>query len=105
MGDVGTSRQFAQTTLREYLVMHPGDHKGLTVQLWTDGDEVVRSRFRELLLHMLPDYKEQLSSILIRITEMGEKNTLDDFWRILEVRSPETAQAWRNHIEQGTEIP
>ena len=54
---------------------------------------------------MLPDYKEELSSILIRITEMGEKNTLDDFWRILEVRSEETAQAWRNHIEQGTEIP
>ena len=105
MGDVGTSRQFAQTTLREYLVMHPGDHKGLTVQLWTDGDEVVRSRLRELLLHMLPDYKEELSSILIRITEMGEKNTLEDFWRILEVRSEETAQAWRNHIEQGTEIP
>ena len=56
LGDSGVSRQFAQTTLRDYMVMHPDDRKGLTVQLWIEGDEVVRSRLRELLLHMQEVY-------------------------------------------------
>ena len=78
---------------------------GLTVQLWIEGDEIVRSRLRELLLHMLDDYSKALSSILSRITSMDGENSLDDFWRILEVRSSELAVVWRNHIEQGTNLP
>ncbi|MCH2641178.1 MAG: hypothetical protein MKZ55_01725 [Candidatus Thalassarchaeum sp.] len=105
LGDSGVSRQFAQTTLRDYMVMHPDDRKGLTVQLWIEGDEVVRSRLRELLLHMLEDYSASLSNILTRISQMDGDNSLEDFWRILEVRSAETAEAWRNHIEQGTDLP
>ncbi len=105
IGDTGISRQFAQTTLRDYLVIDPDDHKGLTVQLWIEGDEIVRSRLRELLLHMLDDYSKALSSILSRITSMDGENSLDDFWRILEVRSSELAVVWRNHIEQGTNLP
>jgi hypothetical protein len=105
LGDAGTSRQFAQTTLRDYLVMHPEDHKGLTVQLWIEGDEVVRSRLRELLLHMLDDHSESLSGILTRITAMDGDNSLEDFWRILEVRSAATAEVWRKHIEHGTNLP
>ena len=104
LGDAGTSRQFAQTTLRDYLVMHPADTKGLTVQLWIEGDEIVRSRLRELLLHMLDDHSEALSGILTRITTMDGDNSLEDFWRILEVRSSETAAAWRNHIEHGKNL-
>ena len=105
LGDSGVSRQFAQTTLRDYMVMHPEDRKGLTVQLWIEGDEVVRSRLRELLLHMLEDYSASLSNILTRISQMDGDNSLEDFWRILEVRSVETAEIWRNHIEQGTDLP
>ena len=105
LGNSGVSRQFAQTTLRDYLVLHPNDSKGLTVQLWIEGDEVVRSRLRELLLHMLDEHSESLSSILSRITSMDGDNSLEDFWRVLEVRSSELASAWRNHIEQGTNLP
>tara|TARA_B100000700_G_scaffold283119_1_gene335177 strand:- start:84 stop:1463 length:1380 start_codon:yes stop_codon:yes gene_type:complete len=105
LGNSGVSRQFAQTTLRDYLVLHPNDSKGLTVQLWIEGDEVVRSRLRELLLHMLEEHSESLSSILSRITSMDGDNSLEDFWRVLEVRSSELASAWRNHIEQGANLP
>jgi hypothetical protein len=103
--DVGISRQFTQTTLREYLNMHPEDKKGLAVQLWIDGDEIVRSRLRELLLHMVDEHAAELSGILTRITSMDGHNSLEDLWRVLEVRSTDTASAWRNHIEHGAELP
>ena len=87
------------------MVLHPEDRKGLTVQLWINGDEVVRSRLRELLLHMLDEHADALSSILARIVEMDGADSLADLWRVLEVRSAESATAWRNHIEHGAERP
>ena len=103
--DSGTHRRFAQTALRDYLVHHPEDRKGLTVQLWINGDEIVRSRLRELLLHMVDEHGEALSSILTRIVEMDGADSLADLWRVLKVRSAESATAWRNHIEHGAERP
>ena len=103
--DSSIHRRFTQTALRDYLVQHPEDRKGLTVQLWIDGDEVVRTRLRELLLHMVDDHSEALSSILNRIVSMGGDNSLEDLWRVLDVRSPEKATTWRNHIEHGAELP
>ena len=103
--DSSIHRRFTQTALRDYLVQHPEDRKGLTVQLWINGDEVVRTRLRELLLHMVDDHSEALSSILNRIVSMDGENSLDDLWRVLDVRSPEKATTWRNHIEHGAELP
>tara|TARA_B100001250_G_scaffold397103_1_gene403854 strand:+ start:66 stop:1460 length:1395 start_codon:yes stop_codon:yes gene_type:complete len=103
--DSSIHRRFTQTALRDYLVQHPEDRKGLTVQLWIDGDEVVRTRLRELLLHMVDDHSEALSSILNRIVSMDGDNSLEDLWRVLDVRSPEKATTWRNHIEHGAELP
>ena len=103
--DSGIHRRFSQTALRDYLVLHPHDRKGLTVQLWINGDEVVRTRLRELLLHMIDEHAEALSSILTRIVEMDGADSLADLWRVLEVRSVDSATAWRNHIEHGGERP
>ena len=103
--DSSIHRRFTQTALRDYLVQHPEDRKGLTVQLWINGDEVVRTRLRELLLHMVDDHSEALSSILNRIVSMDGDNSLEDLWRVLDVRSPEKATTWRNHIEHGAELP
>ena len=103
--DTGIHRRFAQTALRDYLVLHPDDSKGLTVQLWINGDEVVRTRLRELLLHMVDNHAESLSNILTRIVEKDGIDSLVDLWRVLEVRSPESATAWRTHIEEGGERP
>ena len=103
--DLSIHRRFAQTALRDYLVLHPEDRKGLTVQLWINADEIVRTRLRELLLHMVEGHKEELSSILTRIVSMSDTHSLEDLWRVLEVRSAESAAAWRHHIEQGGERP
>ena len=103
--DSSIHRRFAQTALRDYLALHPDDKKGLSVQLWIGGDEVVRTRLRELLLHMVEGHEEALSSILNRIVSMDGENSLDDLWRVLEVRSADAAAAWKNHIEHGGERP
>ncbi len=103
--DTSIHRRFAQTVLRDYLVLHPADRKGLSVQLWINEDEIVRTRLRELLLHMVEEHKEELSSILTRIVSMSNSDSLQDLWRVLEVRSAESAAAWRNHIEHGGERP
>ena len=73
--------------------------------MWINGDEIVRSRLRELLLHMVDEHAEALSGILTRIVEMDGADSLSDLWRVLEVRSVDAAAAWRNHIEQGGERP
>ena len=103
--DTGIHRRFAQTALRDYLVLHPDDSKGLTDQLWINGDEVVRTSLRELLLHMVDNHAESLSTILPRIVEKDGIDSLADLWRVREVRSPEAATAWRTHIEEGGERP
>ena len=103
--DPSIHRRFTQTALRDYLAQHPEDRKGLTVQLWIGGDEVVRTRLRELLLHMVEGHAEELSGILNRIVTMDGDNSLEDLWRVLEVRSPDAAAAWRNHIEHGAKLP
>ena len=103
--DTGVQRRFTQTALRDYLSHHPDDQEGLTVKLWLDGDEVVRTRLRELLLHMIEDHSKSLSNILRRIVSASDTESLEDLWRVLEVRSEETATVWRNHIESGSDLP
>ena len=54
---------------------------------------------------MLDEHADALSGILARIVEMDGSDSLADLWRVLEVRSAESATAWRNHIEHGAERP
>ena len=59
----------------------------------------------EVIEHMLDEHADALSGILARIVEMDGADSLADLWRVLEVRSAESATAWRNHIEHGAERP
>ena len=54
---------------------------------------------------MVEGHAEELSSILKRIVSMDGDNSLEDLWRVLEVRSTAAAIAWKNHIEQGGDLP
>ncbi|MDP6899800.1 MAG: hypothetical protein QGF94_03080 [Candidatus Thalassarchaeaceae archaeon] len=103
--DRDVRRRFSQTALRDYMSHDPTDTQDIVSSLWVDGDEIIRSRVRELLLHMVEEHPESLSNILQRITERGDENILLDFWRVLDVRSSEVAIAWRAHIEQGASRP
>jgi hypothetical protein len=103
--DRDVRRRFSQTALRDYMSHDPTDPQDLASSLWIDGDEIIRSRVRELLLHMVEEHPDSLSNILQRIADRGDENILLDFWRVLDVRSSEVAIAWRAHIEQGASRP
>ena len=103
--DRDVRRRFSQTALRDYMSHDPTDPQDIVISLWIDGDEIIRSRVRELLLHMVEEHPDSLSNILQRIAERGDENILLDFWRVLDVRSSEAAIAWRAHIEQGASRP
>ncbi len=91
-------RQFAQAVLRDYIEHNPSDEAGITISLWLDNDEIIRSRLRELLLHMTDSYPDELLSILNRIIAIGGQESLSDFWRVLSVRSEELAVFWRSQL-------
>jgi hypothetical protein len=95
----GVRRQFSQAVLRDYIEQNPSDEAGVTISLWLDGDEVIRSRLRELLLHMIDTHPDALATILERIVAKGGQDSLTDFWRVLEVRSEEAASNWRSRIQ------
>ena len=95
----GVRRQFSQAVLRDYIEQNPSDEAGVTISLWLEGDEIIRSRLRELLLHMIDTHPDALTSILSRIIAKGGEDSLTDFWRVLEVRSEEVASNWRSRIQ------
>ena len=104
-------RRFAQTALRDYMVLHPDDCHGLLVSLWLDGDEVTRSRLRELLLGMCEVAPDAFANHLARIRGESSEHGLDpdtvlaDLWRLMSVRDAPAGEAWRLHIEAGGPRP
>ena len=103
--DIDIRRQFTQMVLRDYIQQNPQDDLGLTTSLWLDGDEIIRTRVRELLLHMVDERPTDLSIILKRIYSSGDRDVLVDFWRVLSVRSESSAINWRLHIEENSPRP
>lgn len=89
--------------LRDYIEMFPEDERNILPILWSDGDEVVRTRMRELLIRM-----EEVSSdhFAGRITDLKNKDcSLEELWDNLKLRRPERAEIWIKWLSEGGEIP
>jgi hypothetical protein len=89
--------------LREYIEYDSTDARGLLHQLWCDGDEVVRTRLRELLIRMEEVDSEQFAQ---RITGLHEqKADLEPLWEILTLRRPERCKSWKTWLSEGGSHP
>ena len=89
--------------LRDYIEMFPEDEKNILPILWKDGDEVVRTRMRELLIRMEEVSSEHFAG---RITDLKNKNcSLEQLWDNLKLRRPERAEIWMKWITEGGKIP
>ena len=89
--------------LRDYIGMFPEDEKNILPILWKDGDEVVRTRMRELLIRMEEVSSEHFAG---RITDLKNKNcSLEQLWDNLKLRRPERAEIWMKWISEGGKIP
>jgi len=89
--------------LREYVEFDPSDARGVLHDLWCDGDEVVRTRLRELLLRMEEVDSSQFAQ---RITALKKHDAdLEPLWELLTIRRPERCAAWTKWLSEGGEHP
>jgi len=78
--------------LREYVEHDPADERGILHDLWKDGDEVVRTRLRELLLRMEEVAADRFARRIRALHDEGVD--LEPLWEPLRLRRPERCEAW-----------
>lgn len=99
--DAPIVRRNLVTNLREYFETYPDDERGIVCGLWNDGDEVVRTRLRELLLRMEEVSPETFAN---RLEDLRAAN-LEPLWAPLRIRHPERAQQWEDWFAGEGEHP
>lgn len=79
--------------LREYIEFDPSDARGLFHQLWKDGDEVVRTRLRELMLRMEEVDPDRFAAQVKALHDV--QADLGPLWEPLAMRRRERSEAWQ----------
>ena len=89
--------------LRDYISEFPDDERGILTTLWHDGDEVVRTRLRELLLRMEEVDPQNFAA---RITHFRTNNVdLQELWAPLKFRRENRYIQWIAWLEGNGEMP
>ena len=90
-------------SLRDYFETFPDDSRKLLPLLWQDGDEVVRTRMRELLVKM-GDISP--SKFAARLTDLSAEDCdLDPLWQLMDARRANSSEVWTNWLSGKGEIP
>ena len=89
--------------LRDYLEQYPDDQRRLLPMLWVDGDEVVRTRMRELLMRMEEVAPDHFAARLKDF--MAQECDLEPLWTQLSLRRPERGEAWQAFLRGEGEQP
>ena len=87
-------------TLRDYVERFPEDDRGVLATLWEDGDEVVGTRLRELLLRMEEIDPSSFARSLDRIATANEI-ALNSLWEVMAVRRAERIPGWKAYLDGG----
>jgi len=101
--DLPIVRRNLVVNLRDYITEFPDDERGILTALWHDGDEVVRTRLRELLLRM-----EEVDPLnfSIRISHFRTNDVdLQELWAPLKVRRENRYLQWIAWLEGNGEMP
>lgn len=93
------------SSLRDYITKYPEDDRNIIPRLFTDGDEVVMTRLKELLLRMDEVDCENLSSIISRISKFKDNVDFSPLWNPMEVRKPGRSVEWKNWLAGIAERP
>ena len=89
--------------LRDYIEFDPEDKRGIFSDLWVDGDEVVRTRLRELLLKMEEVAPHHFGQQIQHLEE--KKADLEHLWQPLDIRRQGASQSWKDWLRQGGSLP
>lgn len=89
--------------LREYVEFDSADRRGLFFALWQDGDEVVRTRLRELLLRMEEVAPEHFANQVRALHEASAD--LTPLWEPMSVRNEQRCGAWQAWLAGEGDLP
>lgn len=89
--------------LREYIEHDPADSRGVFHDLWKDGDEVVHTRLRELMLRMEEVAPDHFAPQIKALHDAGAD--LEGLWKPLSLRRAERSQAWQAWLAGEGEQP
>lgn len=89
--------------LREYVEFDSADRRGLFFALWQDGDEVVRTRLRELLLRMEEVAPEHFANQVRALHEASAD--LTPLWEPMSVRNEQRCGAWQAWLTGEGDLP
>jgi hypothetical protein len=89
--------------LREYIDYDPADERGILIALWRDGDEVVRTRLRELLLRMEEVASDHFARQVKALHDL--EADLEPLWGPLEIRRAGRAEAWKTWLAGDGDQP
>tara|TARA_B100001564_G_scaffold335630_1_gene325145 strand:- start:1111 stop:1896 length:786 start_codon:yes stop_codon:yes gene_type:complete len=90
-------------SLRDYFENFPDDTRKLLPVLWQDGDELVRTRMRELLIKMSDVSIEQFAS---RLTDLHSLECdLQPLWQLMEARRKGSSNQWINWLDGNGDMP
>ncbi|MAH90715.1 MAG: hypothetical protein CMA11_03000 [Euryarchaeota archaeon] len=88
-------------TIRDYLEEFSDDSRGIIPKLWGDGDEVVLTRLRELLMRM-----DEVDADRFAITVRSlEHLNLEGLWNPMKIRNEERATQWQMWLAGEAEQP
>ena len=91
------------SNLRDYIEFDPKDERNIVPVLWMDGDEVVRTRLRELLLRMEEIAPHHFAQKVQQLTDLNAD--LNPLWEPLEMRKPGGKGKWLEWLKDGGDIP
>jgi len=90
-------------SLRDYFETFPDDTRKLLPILWQDGDEVVRTRMRELLIKMSDVSAEQFAS---RLADLRDRECdLAPLWQLMEARRTASSNQWKDWLDGNGAMP
>ena len=90
--------------LRYYVSTYLDDQHGLIKFVWSDGDEIILTRMREILLRLEGTEPEQFSTLYNIVNSVSEENT-DTFWKIMEQRNSKRTTEWRSYFSGEGPLP
>ena len=88
-------------TIRDYLEEYSHDERGIIAKLWADGDEVVLTRLKELLIRMDQVDAERFSITIKSLQGLD----LEGLWAPMAVRDSERVEQWKEWLEGNGSMP
>ncbi|MDP6870142.1 MAG: hypothetical protein QGI21_05165 [Candidatus Poseidoniaceae archaeon] len=83
-------------TIRDYLEEFHEDSRGIIPLLWADGDEVILTRLKELLIRMEEVNTERFASTLSKIKHLE----LETLWSPMAIKDNERTKAWKDWLSE-----